>query len=75
MEPPPTRECRDCGGKAHEIKILDQAHGTAVDRISYALPEARRSFWSGQFPTEGRVVAYLCDRCGRIAHYGVPKDS
>jgi hypothetical protein len=53
------RSCPDCGGVMHGIKILDRGgrynFASETDVIEYAVPEARRSFWTGRFPVEGRV--------------------
>jgi hypothetical protein len=38
--------------------------------LEYRLPDDRRSFWTGRYPTAGQVRAFLCAGCGRIALYG-----
>lgn len=65
--------CSDCGGTAHEIKLVDYAHGNRPRDVEYTLPEAKRSIWTGRFPAEGRIVAYMCESCGRIAYFGAPQ--
>jgi hypothetical protein len=60
-----------------EIKLIDRGGGTAFaprehGEIHYTVPEARRSFWTGAFPHEGKLAAYMCQGCARIALYGVP---
>jgi hypothetical protein len=37
-------------------------------------PEAKRSFWTGRYPIEGKVAACMCDDCGRILLYGEPRE-
>jgi hypothetical protein len=39
-------------------------------RIEYARPDAKRNFWTGRYPAEGTVSAFLCDGCGRVLLYG-----
>ena len=37
-------------------------------RIEYALPDAKRNFWSARFPTAGTVfgATSVCDGCPRV---------
>jgi hypothetical protein len=69
------RPCPDCGGVMHAIKIIDRGGGAFRRErgvIYYTVPEARRSFWTGEFPIEGKLAAYMCQGCARILLYGVP---
>jgi hypothetical protein len=57
----------------YRIRLIDkfsnyQAHG----EVEYTVPEAQRSSWTGRFPVEGRVAAFMCDHCGRLLLYGIP---
>jgi hypothetical protein len=57
------------------IIVMDKSHpGITKHRhtttLEYRLPEDRLSFWSGNYPTAGKVTAYMCEDCGRIALYG-----
>lgn len=70
------RKCPDCGQPMKAIKIIDL--GTAgyrgvVSEMHYMAPEAKRSFWTGRLPVEGKVAACMCDHCGRILLYGEPR--
>jgi hypothetical protein len=56
----------------HGIRLIDKTHGGHHADLEYTLPEARRSFWLGVFPVEGKVRAYMCDHCGRILLFGEP---
>jgi hypothetical protein len=38
-------------------------------------PEAKQSFWTGRYPVEGRIVAFICEGCGRILLYGEPNEA
>jgi hypothetical protein len=58
----------------YRIRLIDKTHHHMHADLEYTVPEAQRSFWRGQFPVEGRVRAYMCDRCGRLNLYGVPYD-
>jgi hypothetical protein len=70
------RDCPDCEGTLHEVKLLDQAHASMhVGPLEYALPEAKRSMWSGRFPVAGTVQAYLCEDCGRIFLYSAARET
>jgi hypothetical protein len=71
MAKPLARKCPDCEGSLHEIKLIDKTgEYSRHDPLEYALPEAERSFWLGRYAVEGKVVAYMCDQCGRILLYG-----
>ncbi len=72
------KECPDCGQPMRAIKILDNTYfgvrpGEGV--LRYMAPEARRSFWTGRLPVEGKVAACMCDACGRILLYGEPREA
>ena len=57
------------------IIIMDQNRwgrtGPGPQSLEYRQPEDHRSFWTGKFATTGRVSAYMCGQCGRIALYGI----
>jgi hypothetical protein len=57
------------------IKILDNAKYGVQGELTYAAPEAKRSFWTWRFPSEGKVTACICDGCGRILLYGEPREA
>jgi hypothetical protein len=67
------RQCPECRAAMHEVRIIDkgdehsfQPHG----ELEYTAADAKRGFWSAKFPVVGKVVAYMCQQCGRIALYG-----
>lgn len=69
------RICPDCGESMNDIVIKDNArYGVrpAEGELNYMAPDAKRSFWTGRLPVEGRVAACMCDHCGRIVLYGEP---
>jgi uncharacterized OB-fold protein len=68
------RKCHECGGSTHPIKIIDKS-GRMDEQsdLEYALPESKRSFWFGELPVEGVVLAEMCNGCGRISLYGGPR--
>lgn len=72
--PTQERTCPDCHEMLHEIKLIDKSHLGVHTDLEYTLPEARRSFWSSGYPIEGRVLAFMCPACGRIALYGAARD-
>ena len=67
------RTCPDCGGVLHPIKIVTRDSREST-YFKYTVPEARRSFWGGYYPIEGKITAYMCDSCGRVLLYGHPKE-
>ncbi len=56
----------------HPIKLIDKSHGKMHTDFEYAPADAARSFWTGRYPIQGKVEAYLCAGCGRIAMFGQP---
>ncbi len=72
------KKCPDCGRPLKAIKIVDNARRGGIPtqgELTYTAPEAKRSFWTGLFPAEGRVAAFMCDGCGRILLYGEPHEA
>jgi hypothetical protein len=66
------KNCPDCGATLHEIKLIDRVHPYMgqVEGLLYALPESKRSIWTGTFQVEGAVASFMCEQCGRIFLYG-----
>jgi hypothetical protein len=69
------KKCPDCRGSLKEIKVIDKAGSVANlhSELEYTVPEAHRSYWTGHFPVEGKIAAYMCDGCGRVLLYGHPR--
>lgn len=66
--------CPECQGMMAPISLLDQVSiNGRHQRLEYALPGEKPSFWRGRFPVAGTVAAFMCGACGRITLYGVPK--
>ncbi len=65
------KSCPDCKRTLTPIQIIDKKgvgitpHGV----LEYTVSEAKPSMWTGQFPVEGKVHAYMCDGCGRVLMY------
>lgn len=61
------------------VVIMDKDHygntGPGPQPLQYRLPDDRRSFWTGTYPTAGLVRAFMCCGCGHIALYGSATDS
>lgn len=75
-----SRTCVECQGAMSPVIIIDMAPGgltrhAYAGELTYRLPDDRVSFWTGQFPTAGKVQAFLCEGCGRIALYGGKPDA
>lgn len=80
MADEPARECAECQGSMSPIVIMDQVgrtftSGGSIQELAYRQPDDSQSFWTGRYPTAGRVRAFLCGGCGRIALYGEAPDS
>ena len=71
------RKCPDCGCVVLDIKIVtrEATYRTQSTFLKYTVPEAKRSIWTGAYPIEGDIVAYMCDSCGRVLLYGHPQES
>jgi len=67
------RMCPDCSAALHEIRLIDKAHYGSHTTLEYAAIESKASIWTGAYPVEGRVAAFMCPSCGRIALYGAAK--
>jgi hypothetical protein len=72
--PTPRDICSNCGGAAHEIKLVDRSDYNVQSDAQYTWPEDKPRWWKGGRPIRGDIVAYMCEACGRIAHFGVPKE-
>ena len=73
--------CPDCENELQPIKLLDATQGSGPDgagsdhiEISFAAPDAKRSFFFGRTPRLGVVKGFICPGCGRILLYGVSPD-
>lgn len=68
------RQCPECRADMHEIRIIDKGDEQVLHAVhhelEYTVGEAKRSAWTGRFPVVGKVVAYMCQQCGRVALYG-----
>lgn len=74
MSTPGERKCPDCQDNMAPILLIDKTHVTGGHQaVEYALAGERWSPWTGRFPTEGTVSAFMCGGCGRIILYGMPK--
>jgi hypothetical protein len=75
---PEGKKCPDCGGSMKAIKIIDKTtRGMGIphqEDLEYTVPEAKRSFWTGLLPVEGKISACMCDTCGRVLLYGQPRE-
>jgi hypothetical protein len=69
-----SKTCVECQGAMSPIIVMDKdrygSTGPGPQSLSYRLPDDSRSFWTGAYPTEGTVRAFMCGACGRIALYG-----
>jgi hypothetical protein len=70
-----SKTCWDCEGTMHPIVIMDRDYNKLTgsrmhEGLEYRQPDDRRSFWTGKYPTAGKVQAFMCENCGRIELYG-----
>lgn len=74
------RTCPDCRVELQPIKLLDATEqvrmqgATHVD-VTYAAPDAKRSFFTQTIPPAGTVRGLVCPECGLIQMYAVPKSA
>jgi predicted RNA-binding Zn-ribbon protein involved in translation (DUF1610 family) len=72
MTEPTDPKCATCNVAMHPVKLIYKQHHNKHTELEYAPPDATRSFWTGRYPVQGKVAAYLCDGCGRITLFGRP---
>jgi hypothetical protein len=53
---------------------LQFTHSGTIRDQEYRQPDDSVSFWTGKYPTAGKVRAFHCGNCGRIALYGAASD-
>jgi uncharacterized OB-fold protein len=74
MNKPERSTCPDCNGALSDIKIVDMSSGAHME-LKYAAGDARKEFpWFAQYPTKGTLRGKLCEDCGRVLLYAVPKE-
>jgi hypothetical protein len=57
-------------------KVGMQYYSNATKQeMEYRQPDDKQSFWTGKFPTTGKVHGFMCGDCGRIALYGRAPDA
>lgn len=64
--------CSECDGTMQQIILMDRYHSNNrfTQELEYRLPDDKRSFWTGKYPTGGNVQAFMCSDCGKINLYG-----
>lgn len=56
------------------VVVMDRNY-KSISQLAYRQVDDKASFWTGQYPTAGLVMAYMCGDCGRIVLYGAPPES
>ncbi len=71
MQPDQQDKCPQCEAVTTPVVVMDKVHPHVggLD-LEYRLPGDRPSFWSGHYPTAGRVNALMCSGCGLIQLFG-----
>ena len=69
-----SKTCVECQGAMSPIIVMDNGR-YGVQTLEYRRPDDSPSFWTGKYPTAGRVLAMMCGDCGRIALYGAAPDA
>jgi hypothetical protein len=66
-----SKTCPECQGAMSPVVLMvtNPLHRT-LEEWEYRRPGDSPSFWTGRYPTAGRVRAFMCGRCGRVALYG-----
>ncbi len=67
------KPCPDCDGTLKAVRLIDNDVGRQRE-VEYTVPDAKKGFWSSQYPIEGKVAAFMCDSCGRMLFYGQSKE-
>ena len=68
-----SNKCLECGGKTHDIQLVDRGYKNVHYQLVFASGDAKRKFGKG-YEIEGRVTGEVCENCGRIALRAAPKD-
>lgn len=64
------RHCPDCKVEMSKVRIVDKTSYGGDTSLEYALADAERSLWGGDYPKAGYVRSFMCPQCGRIILYG-----
>lgn len=78
MEDNASTLCPQCQATMAPIVLMDRYHPNSrfSQELEYRLPGDKPSFWTGKYPSGGKVQAFMCGDCGRIVLYGrVPDGS
>lgn len=68
---PGERSCPDCQAAMRPIQLIDSSgQYNTHQQLRYALGDAQRGWFLGQYPVAGVVDAMMCPGCGRILLYG-----
>ena len=74
MTQPETRKCTDCDGGMHAVKVLDRGQPYYTDQAFEYTTLDDVASWTGAFRSATVVRAFICEKCGLIKLYGVPKE-
>jgi len=67
------RPCIECGEEMRPVKLVVHGFNEVHHMLAeYADASAEPGFLIARCETKGRVMAWRCEGCGRIAMYGVP---
>jgi hypothetical protein len=66
------RVCSACQAAMGSITVMDRyyVNNRYTQELEYRLPEDKLSFWTGKYPTAGKIQAFMCSSCGKIDLYG-----
>lgn len=76
-----SRTCVECQGPMSSVVIMDKGlaslpgHSGDPNDLEYRQLDDSPSFWTGKYPTAGKVRSFMCGDCGRIALYGSEPDA
>ncbi len=68
------KKCPDCDCAMTEIRVIDKAHYPSQGALEYSAGDAKRGKWLGNFPIEGQIKSFMCDKCGRVLLYAQPNE-
>lgn len=68
-----SKKCIECGTETRVIQLIDRGQNNIHYDFVYAEADSTRKFGKGH-DVAGKVLAELCENCGRITLRAAPND-
>lgn len=68
------KKCLDCTEEMRPIHVIDHSHGGVQGQLAYSTTEKTKSWFSSYYREEGRLIAFMCEKCGSVRFFGEPID-